>query len=565
MFPLPIRPRTATILLALSMFFTGAAGFIFECILGTVASYILGNSIEQFSVTISLMMLMMGVAGWWQSRLSDDRLIEKFLAVEAGLALLGGFAPIAVYGAYATMETHFALAQYFFVTSIGFLIGLEIPLVLRINRRFAPQLKSNIATVFSTDYVGAFLGALVWAFFLLRYFPLTETSFLAAGLNFLVAAATYLYFSVTGAVSHQRLAFGLVALTAAALSFGYSRNQDWSRLFEQRFYDRPIVVSSTTRYQHIVMTASVDPLDYRLYLNGNLQFSSVDERIYHEMLVHPAMALVRDPRQVLILGGGDGLGMREVLKHSAVQQAVLVDIDPEMIDLARTNPVFTELNEGALQDARVHLSAEGLARPTQLESTVYEVSHRRAKPPGEGVEEAARVQVYTVDADRMADQLPVDQDVVIIDLPDPNTIELTKLYSLEFYLKLRRRLNPGAVMVVQSTSPYHAKESYLCIRRTLEAAGFATLPYHDNVPSFGDWGWILAWEPERREGDLLAAIEALGDFRVEPSRLTYLTPAVFRAALSFGKGALDSPQAELNRLMQPALLRFYLAESWRSE
>jgi len=237
-----IHARTATLLLALSMFFTGAAGFIFECILSTVASYILGNSIEQFSVTIALMMLMMGVAGWWQRKLSDRFLIEKFLAVEATLALLGGFAPIAVYGAYATMETHFALVQYFFVTAIGFLIGLEIPLVLRINRRFAPQLKSNVATVFSTDYVGAFIGALVWAFVLLRYFPLTETSFLAAGLNFLVAALTFGYFSATGAVRRWGVSFGLVALIAAALVFGYVRNQDWSRLFEQRFYDRPIVV-----------------------------------------------------------------------------------------------------------------------------------------------------------------------------------------------------------------------------------------------------------------------------------------------------------------------------------
>ena len=560
-----VQPRTATILLALSMFFTGAAGFIFECILGTVASYILGNSIEQFSVTISLMMLMMGVAGWWQHRLSDERLIEKFLIVEAALALLGGFAPIAVYGAYATMETHFALVQYFFVTSIGFLIGLEIPLVLRINRRFAPQLKSNIATVFSMDYVGAFLGALVWAFVLLRYYPLTETSFLAAGLNFFVAAVTYLYFSLTALVAHKRLAFGLVVFTAVALSYGYVRNQDWSRIFEQRFYDRPIVVSSTTRYQHIVLTASVDPQDYRLYLNGNLQFSSMDEHIYHEMLVHPAMALAKGVRRVLILGGGDALGLREVLKQPGVEEAVLVDIDAEMIELARSHPVLNELNAGALQDARVEVADFSLAEPTELRTPVHEISHRRSEAPEDGVEESARVTVYAVDADRMADRLPADQNVVIIDLPDPNTIELTKLYTLEFYLKLRRRLAPGAVMAVQSTSPYHAKESFLCIRRTLEAAGFATLPYHANVPSFGDWGWILAWEPERRHGDLIADAAALDGFRLPAAELRFLTPEVFASSLVFGKGALETDETVPNRLMEPALLRFYLSESWRSQ
>ena len=559
-----IHARTATVLLALSMFFTGAAGFIFECILSTVASYILGNSIEQFSVTIALMMFMMGVAGWWQSTLRDEHLIEKFLAVEASLALLGGFAPIAVYGAYATMEAHFALVQYFFVTAIGFLIGLEIPLVLRINRRFAPQLKSNIAAVFSTDYVGAFIGALVWAFVLLRYFPLTETSFLAAGLNFLVAALTYAYFTWTGAVGRKALAFGVVALTAGALAFGYANNRDWSRLFEQRFYDRPIVVSETTRYQHIVMTASVDPLDYRLFLNGNLQFSSRDERIYHELLVHPAVALAENPRRALILGGGDGLGMRELLKHPEIREAMLVDIDPAMIELAREHPVLNELNGGALRDARVTVAPEGIAEPTELEAPVYEYSSLKRQGRGYGVEEAARVTVYTVDADRMAERLPAGLDVVILDLPDPNTVELAKLYSLEFYLKLRRLLSPGAVMAVQSTSPYHAKESFLCIRRTLEAAGFATLPYHDNVPSFGDWGWLLAWEPERRPGDLRRAAREIGGFGLEADDLTYLTPEVFQAALAFGKGALASQHDEPNRLMQPILLRFYLEESWKT-
>lgn len=539
------------------MFFTGAAGFVFECILGTVASYILGNSIEQFSVTISLMMLMMGIAGWWQHRLSDDHLIEKFLAVETGLALLGGFAPIAVYGAYATMETHFALVQYFFVTSIGFLIGLEIPLVLRINRQFVPHLKSNIATVFSTDYVGAFVGALVWAFVLLRYYPLTETSFLAAGLNFLVATATYLYFTVNGAVARKGLSFGVVAATAAALTFGYVNNQDWSRLFEQRFYDRPIVVSSTTKYQHIVMTASVDPLDYRLYLNGNLQFSSRDEHIYHELLVHPAMALAEDRKRVLILGGGDALGLREVLKHEGVEEATLVDIDAEMIELARSHPVLNELNDGALRDARVETATFSFVEPTELEAPVFERTDQ-------GAEEAARVTVYAVDADRMADKLPADQDVVIIDLPDPSTIELTKLYSVEFYLKLRRRLAPGAVMAIQATSPYHAKESFLCIQRTLEAAGLATLPYHANVPSFGDWGWILAWEPSRRNGDLHTAARALEGFGTAPSELRYLTPELFQSAQAFGKGAFESEYEQANRLMEPSLLRFYLEESWRA-
>ena len=201
------------------MFFTGASGFIFECVLSTVATYILGNSIEQFSVTISLMLLMMGVAGYWQKRLSDRRLIEKFLAVEVLLAMLGGFAPTAAYAAYATMENHFSLVKYFFVLAIGFLIGLEIPLVLRINRYYVPTLKSNIATVFSMDYIGSFIGALVWVYFFLKYFPLTEISFFVAGVNFFVAVITYLYFMRHRAVARPLVSLLMILLTAAALGF----------------------------------------------------------------------------------------------------------------------------------------------------------------------------------------------------------------------------------------------------------------------------------------------------------------------------------------------------------
>ncbi len=558
-----IRPRTATLLLALSMFFTGAAGFIFECILSTVASYILGNSIEQFSVTISLMMLMMGFAGYWQSKLSDDHLIEKFLAVETALALIGGFSPIAVYGAYATMETHFALVQYFFVLSIGFLIGLEIPLVLRINRRFVPKLKSNIATVFSTDYVGAFVGALVWVFVLLRYFPLTKIGFFVAGINFSVAVVTYLYFSAHGAVRHKLPAFAAIVLTAVVLSFGYARNDDWNQLFEQRFYDRPIVVSLTTRYQHIVMTAATDPTDYRLFINGNLQFSSRDEHIYHEMLVHPALTLAEQNERVLMLGGGDGLALREVLKQPTVREVTLVDIDPEMIELARSHPTLSELNARAFEDARVEASFRDLVTPSGIEAPVYEYSGAVSDGLAAGVEEAARVSVYTVDADRLVDLLPGGQDVVLIDLPDPNSVELTKLYSLEFYLKLRRLLSDGAMLAIQATSPYHAKESFLCIRRTLEAAGYTTLPYHDDVPSFGDWGWILAWESDRQARNIEATITRLEGFGLPAHDLRYLTPERFRASLVFGKGGLDSTSQEVNRLMRPVLLNFYLSESWQ--
>ena len=544
------------------MFLTGASGFIFECILSTVATFILGNSIEQFSVTISLMMLMMGLASVWQRSLSDRNLIEKFLAVEVGLALLGGFAPIAVYAAYATMEIHFIAVQYFFILAIGFLIGLEIPLVLRLNRKFVPRLKSNIASIFSTDYVGAFIGAVVWVYILLRYFPLTEISFYVAAMNFAVALATYCYFSYHRVAARGLSTLSMIALTAGGLALGYWNNRDWNRLLEQRFYTEPVVASVTTKYQHIVLTASVEPVDYRLYINGNLQFASLDEHIYHEMLVHPAMTLAENRERVLILGGGDGLALREVLKHREATEATLVDIDPGMIEFASRHHVMTELNQLAFQDGRVTADGPTEAYEDGGTRAIYGYSRESGLETEEVLSEAARVTVYTIDADKILADLQGTYDVALIDLPDPNAVELVKLYSREFYLKLRRVLSPRAMVAIQATSPYHAQESFLCILRTLRSAGFQAIPYHDNVPSFGDWGWIVAWVSDLPENRLRDRISGLEEFAVTPESLRYLTPERFRAALSFGKTALDSANDDINTLMSPVLLHYYLSESW---
>lgn len=559
------RPRLATALLVFSMFSTGASGLVSEYILATVSTYILGNSIEQFSVIIGLMLFMMGVAAWTQKFTSDRLLVEKFVGVEVVLAILGGIAPMTIYAAYAVMENHFNLVLYGFVMVIGFLIGFEIPVILRINERYSDQLKTNVGSVLSADYIGCLAGAFVWTYVLLRHFPLTQISIIVASFNFVVAVFTYLYFRRHGLVKHDWLiATGLVA-TIAVLSLFYLKSAAWSLQLEQKFYGDPIVHTETSKYQHLVMTHDQSLGEYRLYINGNTQFSSVDEAIYHEHLVHPAMATAPRRENVLILGGGDGLALREVLKYSDVRRVTLVDLDPAMTRFAANHPIMRRLNGDALRDARVRavaadgISSEGM-RPVFMETG-------KRDPLGKPIsEKVASVEVINLDADRFLDNLGERYDVVIIDFPDPNSVELAKLYSKEFYLKLRRRVALDGVVVVQSTSPYHAKEAYLCILRTLEAAGWATLPYHDNVPSFGDWGWILARNASVTSRDQLRA-QALSveDFRVETA---YLTPDVFRSAMVFGKSALTSaPEfaGKINTLMEPALLHLYTAESWKVE
>ena len=553
------KPRLATFLLASSMFATGACGLVAEYILSTVSTYILGNSIEQFSIIIALMLLMMGVAGYAQRFLSDERLIDKFIIVEVCLAILAGYAPIAIYASFGFMETHFPLVQYAFVMAIGFLIGFEIPLVLRINGKYAKTLGTNIANVFSPDYIGGFVGAMIWTYILLKRFPLTEISFIMAGVNFAIALVTFSYFLKQRLINNKYLSFALIIITATALAYGFYNNRNWNLNLEQRLYDDEIVFSKTTRHQRIVVTHSRTLDVYRLYLNGNLQFSSADEAIYHEQLVHPVMALAPERRSVLILGGGDGLALREVLKYPEVESILLVDLDPDVTALFSTDRILKSLNGNAFADARVVTVQAGIVSDRNgVSRPLYQETGEDDRNGIPLVDKVADIEVMNIDADKFLREAEGKWDVVIIDLPDPSSIELAKLYSKEFYLKLRRVVADNGMVVVQATSPYHAKESFLGIKRTLEAAGFDTLPYHDNVPSLGDWGWMLGWKEGMARMKVSDQIPSL-TFSVPTS---YLTPEVFRSALVFGKGSLASKYDDVNTLMNPVILHRYLDESW---
>ena len=557
-----MRAHLPTILLASCMFFTGAAGLVVEYILSTVSTYILGNSIEQFVIIIALMLLMMGVAGSAQNLIGDRGLVEKFILIEILLAWLGGFAPIAIYAAFGALVYHFQLIQYFFVMSIGLLIGFEIPLVLRINERYQKRLGANIASIYTLDYVGAFVGAVAFNFLLLKIFPLTEISFIVAGLNFFVATLAFWYFWRQDLISHRWVMGGAIVVTVFALGYGYLNNRGWNQSIEQRLYNAPIVLAKTTSYQRLVLTHSDRRGEYRFFINGNLQFSSRDESIYHEQLVHPAMALVPDHRRVLILGGGDGLALREVLKYADVEEVTLVELDPEMIELFSTNPTLRELNNDAFADARVRAWSSPGVQASEERTVLYQESGETDQA-GRGVSEPiSTVEVYIVDADRFIADVGDAWNVIFIDLPDPSSVELAKLYSKEFYLKLRPILAETGMVALQATSPYHASETYLGIQRTLEAAGFRTLPYHDNVPSFGDWGWLLGWKNESTEDAVKAKIARLTRFQVETD---YLTPEVFRRALVFGKNWLESRHDDISTRMDPKVLYYYLDESWIAE
>jgi len=247
-------PRFLPLLLAFCMFSTGASGLVNEYVLATITTYILGNSIEQFSIVIASMMLMMGVSGFVQSKMSDRFLLQKFIGVEVLMALLGAFAPLAIYAAFGYMNEHFTLVLFFFILSIGFLIGFEIPLVMRIIDAQNIQLKTNLTIVYAMDYIGAFVGAIIWVKFLLLNFPLTEISFIVAGFNFFIAAIAILYFLKQRIIQSPVIILLIIISTACVLIAGYFNNRELNNLLEQRFYDDPIVFKTTSKYQHIVIT-----------------------------------------------------------------------------------------------------------------------------------------------------------------------------------------------------------------------------------------------------------------------------------------------------------------------
>ena len=550
-----IHPRLARMVVAGSMFTMGACGLVYEYIFGTQATYLLGNSIEQFSIIIAVMMFSMGVASTLQSVIRSE-LFDRFLLTEVALGVLGGTGPLHLYAVFGATD-HFDLVKYFFVCAVGFCIGLEIPLLMRINQRYASELRVNLANVLSMDYVGALVGALVWTFYLLRTVPLVRISFILGCLNVVVALVGLAIFRRY--VVRPKFLGTLAVVALAGLVYGANLAPDWTRFWEQRLYDGRVIFSRTTRYQHVVITQWRDKVWF--YLNGNLQFSSADEHIYHELLVHPAMALAKaERRRVCILGGGDGLALREVLRYPDVESVTLVELDPEIVELARTHPTLSALNQGAFRNARV-LTPEPAGLGHDGRRAVYDVVEGGGWPPERRPVKLADVSVLVMDADLFLRDLGGPFDVIIADFPDPSTPELAKLYSREFYVQARRALSHHGILVLQATSPYHAREAYWCIARTVRAAGFGVIPYHDHVPSFGEWGWMLAWRSGLPEEAMRARLSRLEGFDMP---LRYLTPEVLRASLAFGADRGPTHETTINTRMQPVLLHSYL-KGWQED
>ncbi|MDJ0841674.1 MAG: polyamine aminopropyltransferase [Acidobacteriota bacterium] len=534
----------------LMTFIMGGCGIAYEYTFSKISSDLLGNSAHQWAITIGLMMLFMGIGSDLQKHFKDKHLFDKFLFFEILLGLIGGFGSVAMLFTFGYFRDHYVLLQYSVTIAVGFLIGLEIPILTRINERYAPELKVNLGGVLRMDYVGAFLGAVSWVFILPKFFTLTQMSFVLGLFNLVTALVALIWFR---RLAHRKiLAFCVTIASIGALFVGLLKAPQWTVDAEQALYMDRIIYSNTTRYQHIVLTKAPSG-DLFCYINGNTQFSSFDEHIYHELLVHPAMIIAQQRKRVLVLGGGDGLAVREILKYPDVEEVTLVDLDPGMTSLAMNQEDLAALNNGSLRHAKVKiLENNALVDAPDAKATVF--TPDRTRLFHDQYHPVAEVNLVNLDAGKFVEQISGTYDLIIIDFPDPNNMELSKLYSLSFYRLVHDKLARDGILVLQSTSPVHSREAFLCIGRTLTAADFNVLPYRDNVPTFGEWGFWIARRTDSGFTDLKGDLQAIDAI---PVPVRYTTPEIIDASLVFGLGQLDTPNDEINTILNNVVYRFY--------
>ncbi len=503
--PALARHEAFTRALLASVFVIAACGLVYELIAAAASTYLLGDSVTQFSVVIGVYLASMGL-GSYLSKYVTERIVARFVDIELMIAILGGFSAAAMFLTFAYAGPGFRVVLFAIVVLIGVLVGLEIPLVMRILKERL-GFRDLVAQVLTFDYLGALGVSIAFPLLLAPHLGLIRTAFLFGFMN--AAVALWAVWMFRDRLRSPRFVAARCVVVLAVLAAGFVGADRLTRLTEEQIYSDQIVHAESSRFQRIVVTRWRD--DLRLFLNGNLQFSSLDEYRYHESMVHPALAAIPHARRALVLGGGDGLAVREILRYPNIEAVTLVDLDPAMTRLFSEAVPLRQLN------------ADSLHSP--------------------------KVTVVNADAFTWLEQSREHFDFVAIDFPDPSNHSLGKLYTTAFYTLLKRRLSAHGLAVVQSTSPLFARRSFWCVVTTLEEAGFHATPYHAVVPSFGEWGFVVAsnepYEPPSKY----------------PFPMRFLTPELHPALFRFPADMSRVP-AEPNRLNTQVLVQYFESE-WR--
>ncbi|WP_086745981.1 polyamine aminopropyltransferase [Pseudoalteromonas ulvae] len=550
------------ILLISVMAILAGCGLIYEYLLSHYAGRILGSVESAIYAMIGTMIVAMGIgaflARWFKDPFTAFAWLESLIALLGMSSILIIASIIAV--SYTLPHTFASLYNlpadavldgalfeqfqsfarflpYIFGLILGIFIGMEIPLIARIRQHvYGRFLENNAGTIYGADYIGAGVGAAIWVLVMLAL-PIMQAAAWTALFN-VIAGLIFLW------RYHQHVRFAkllllchLLLLGLFALFLAYATT--WMKDLSNVLYKDKVIYSESTKYQHVVITERLSrtqttPIN-DLFLNGRLQFSSADEQIYHTMLVYPAMLAANRHDRVLIIGGGDGLALRDVLKWP-VKQATLVDLDGQLLSL-------------------FGLAGTEFQTPPSITNKLIGLNNDALNDP--------RAKVIVADAflevERMLDQ-GLQFDSIIIDLPDPNHPDLNKLYSDYFYNHVKQLLAPDGALVIQSTSPYHAKKAFISIAKTVKHAGFTHVEqYQQNIPSFGQWGWTIA----TRSGQPASArIAQVGNFPVQSN---WVNQKYLHAAFAFPNNFFSSnKEIEVNRLGSGVLYDYY-RQAWQTE
>ncbi len=485
------------------------SGIVFQLLLAANMSYLLGNAVLQYSVTIGLFLSGMGIGSYISKYITDRYIYTWFAGNQLVIAFIGGSSTFLLFTLYA-YSGFYQLAAYMIILLLGTCVGTELPVLLRMVTGIIGSLKEGSSEVLAWDYLGSLFGSIAVPLVVVPYLGYVRGAFVIGMLNLGIALFIIIRFR-----EHIEKAAGLrlaAFIVSLALLTGISYGDRLAFSMEQKLYRDRIIKTIQTEYQRLTLTKSKE--DVRLFIDGNLQFSSTDEYRYHEALVHVPAGFPGPRGRALILGGGDGLAVRELLKYKDVEQITLVDLDPKMVKFAREEPLIRELNEGSLDNQRVEIVYEDAYKFLENNQTLY--------------------------------------DLILIDLPDPNNESLNKLYTLEFYALVKNHLRPGGKAALQATSPVFAREVYWTIVNTVRAAGLRALPYHVDIPSFGNWGFVLASENPLDPGDW----KLNADTR-------YLVPGMLNSLTAFGEDEGPVEEEQVNTLLKPVVINQYL-EAWRN-
>ncbi len=495
--------------LIISVFVVASCGLAYELIIAALASYLLGDSILQFSTVIGSYLFAMGIGAHLTRYIKDEDALTRFIDIELLVGLIGGICALVLFILFGLSSAPFRVVLYALVLIIGTIVGMEIPLVMRILNQYQTDFKELVSKVLTFDYLGALAVSLLFPLVLAPYLGMARSALFFGILNTLVAIITIQVFKKQLPSRKALRIKGHLVLIALLTAFMFANTI--TEKAEQSYFGDNIVFQSNSPYQRLVITKYHQ--DIRLFINGNLQFSSADEVRYHEALVLPLMENVPAAKNILVLGGGDGLAVREILKYPQVQNITLVDLDPKMTELFQTSSQLTELNQNSLNHEKVTVINQDAAKWLENQTQLF--------------------------------------DAIIIDLPDPSNFSLGKLYSVPMYQLVAKHLSEQGMVVVQATSPYFAPKAFGSINKTLQTAHFNTLPYHVYVPSFGEWGFILA--SKNHEFSIPNSYQV-------PTR--FLDENTTQQMFSFPKDMPVYNDVEPNHLNTQILVK-YFEEDWR--